>query len=157
MKNKVLSFAIALIAFFAFNTAQAQNPHFEDVVVSEDGLTITGKIAGLGNKYTGQSIALKYGSDVLVTMNCYNPTGKLLANKTETFRSETASTTAVTGKNGHVKFTLTITPSSNPLINAGCDGNPNDGHGLRTVFTYSGNGSKTLSFTVAGITKEMVL
>jgi hypothetical protein len=68
MKKTLFTLAFAFIALFAVNTAQAQNPHFTDVVVSEDGLTVTGKVAGLGN--SSGLVTITYSASASVGRTC---------------------------------------------------------------------------------------
>ncbi|MFD2247661.1 hypothetical protein [Pontibacter ruber] len=69
MKAKVLSFAIALIALFNFNSAFAQSPHFvQDPCVSSSLDAIVFKVAGLGN----DAIIATFSGEVW----CENPADK---------------------------------------------------------------------------------
>jgi hypothetical protein len=150
MKNKVLSFAIALIALFAFNTAQAQkaaNPHLTDIVVSEDGMTVTGKVAGLGKFYTGQQIHIALNTTVEVDMVCEAASGNGQAtNAGKAIKNATASTmTFVDGKNGHVKFTLTL--DAPEFQNAECPGRLIEG----AINGYDITGG-TVTFTLGDLT-----
>ncbi len=152
MKNTVLVFAIAFIALFSFNTAQAQNAHFTDVVVSEDGLTITGKIAGLGNKYTGKDITITYDAQVAINLECYAASGN--GQKTgagKSVKGETAQKiTTVTAKNGSVTFSLTLEEAS--AAKAECPGNLIEGETIAVEVM-----SKTLSFSVGNASGSMTL
>jgi hypothetical protein len=152
MKNKVLSFAIALIALFAFNTAQAQNAHFTDVMVSEDGLTVTGKIAGLGNKYTGSDIVITYGGEVTVSKVCYTKGNDMeVPGQSKASKTVTADQTLkITAKNGHVTFTLVLDATEVPT--ADCPSGLVQGES-NVVET----GVKTLSFKVGSATGSMTL
>jgi hypothetical protein len=152
MKNKVLSFAIALIALFAFNTAQAQNAHFTDVMVSEDGLTVTGKIAGLGNKYTGQTIMISYGAEVSVTKVCYTRgNGNEVPGQSKSTKEVTTEKSIeVKAKNGNVTFTLVLDAAEVP--SAECPNGLVQGES-NVVET----GVKTLSFKVGSASGSMTL
>lgn len=152
MKSKVLSIALTLIALFAFGNAQAQNAHFTDVMVSEDGLTVTGKIAGLGNKYTGQQITISYGGEVTVTKTCYTPgNGMEVPGQSKGTQVVTATQSIkISAKNGHVNFELSLNPASVPT--ADCP--PGLIQGESSVVE---TGLKTLSFSVGNASGSIEL
>jgi hypothetical protein len=143
MKSKVLSIALTLIALFAFGTAQAQNVHFTDVVVSEDGLTVTGKVAGLGNKYTGQQITITYGAELTVARTCYNPgNGNQVSGQSNSTQVVTATQhITITAKNGNVNFVMNLDPVSVP--SPACPAGLIQGEGVVVEA-----GAKSLSFSV---------
>lgn len=110
MKKTLFTLAFAFIALFAVNTAQAQNPHFTDVVVSEDGLTVTGKVAGLGN--SSGTVTVTFASGVSITRTC-NTRGNDMAVPPFTETVELSSTaTYAAERNGRITFTLTLDPES---------------------------------------------
>ena len=107
MKKSIFTLAFAFIALFGFNAAQAQNAHFQDVVFSNDGLTVTGKVAGLGNK--SGSVEVIYVSQVSLTKECINPGGELVEDKTETQPLSGGRGVFYTpGRNGQITFTITL-------------------------------------------------
>jgi hypothetical protein len=145
MKNTVLVFAIAFIALFSFNTAQAQNAHFSDIVVSEDGLTVSGKVAGLGNKFTGKDITITFSAEVAVNLECYAASGNgQKTNAGNSVKNGTATgTETIKGKNGQVAFTLTLEEFS--ALSAECPGNLIEGASSAMEVL-----NKTLVFSIAG-------
>jgi hypothetical protein len=118
MKTKIITLAIALIALFSFGTAQAQNPHFTDVVTSSDGLTITGKLAGLGNSYVGQTITITYGAQVTVVKVCVTPgpVENVVPGQSGTEYLTATKETTVQGREGRVEFTLVLDPNQVPVV-----------------------------------------
>ena len=124
MKTKITTLVIALFALFSFNSAFAQNAHLTDVLV--DGLTATGKVAGLG-KFSG-SVNVKYVSSVQVTKTCVtgenpgNGGGNVVPGQSGTKEIENLVTGLVPGKNGNVNFSLTLN-EKNIEVKADCPGN----------------------------------
>ncbi|GAB2533796.1 hypothetical protein [Rufibacter soli] len=124
MKTKVTTLVIALIAFFSVNSAFAQNAHLTDVLV--DGLTVTGKVAGLG-KFSG-TVNVKYVASVQVTKTCVtkeNPGNggeKVVPGQSKTETIENLVVGMVPGRNGHVNFSLTLN-DNNVNVEADCPGN----------------------------------
>jgi hypothetical protein len=108
MKKSLFSLAVAFMSFVALSTVQAQNAHFTDVVISDDGLTVTGKVAGLGNK--SGSVEIVFTSEVTATLDCINPGGNVAPGQ-----SETLNLSGGEGKywpllkNGSVIFSITLT------------------------------------------------
>ncbi|EMR02869.1 hypothetical protein [Cesiribacter andamanensis] len=110
MKKSIFTLAFAFIAFLAMHTAQAQNPHFTDVRVSNNGLTVSGKIAGLGQ--SSGLVTVTYTADVTATRTCSTRgNGKPVRPHTET-KSLSASGEYERDRNGQVTFSLTLDPSS---------------------------------------------
>ncbi len=154
MKSTISSFVLALVALFTFGTAQAQNAHFTDVIISEDGLTISGKVAGLGNTYAGQTITIAYGASVTVTKVCLTPNPEhqnIVPGQSGSKNLTTNGQLTVPGKNGNVTFTLTLDSNEVPVLDC-------QGRGLILDVDASSVtvGAKTLSFSVenkSGVSK----
>jgi hypothetical protein len=105
MKKTLFTLAIAFLSFLVLHTVQAQNAHFTDVVL--DGLTVTGKVAGLGNK--SGSVEVIFTSVVSASVDCYNPAGNLVEAHSETLLLSGGEGTFYSpGKNGQITFSITL-------------------------------------------------
>jgi hypothetical protein len=103
MKARILSFAIALIALFAFNDAFAQNPHFVGTPCYDPATgDISGKVAGLGKNANGVSIT------VTGDFSCDNPKDKAAPG----WQSVTKSNIPLTRSNkaGEYTFDANVNP-----------------------------------------------
>ena len=122
MKAKILSFAIALIALFAFNNAFAGNPHIVGslsyTVVSCSGggqaIQISGRIAGLGNTVTSADISLTGTYEF--TYQCINPSsvqkGREKAVPGQSGSTDASAQGTFPVRNGRVDFTLSTCVSN---------------------------------------------
>jgi hypothetical protein len=124
MRRGTLKATMAVIAVFSLTlafagSALAANPHIVGSLTTTSGpgsnqVTVTGKIAGLGNGYAGT--ALTATADVTFDVSCANPKGKLAPGQ----QGRTGSlngTGAIDSvdRNGtytfHVTFTINLTPA----------------------------------------------
>jgi hypothetical protein len=144
MKKTLFALSIALFSFLTVNTVQAQNAKFTDVVFSEDGLTVSGKITGLGNK-AGQTVEIYYSTGVVTTTikDCINNGGNVVIGQREIFTLGASQVYVVPGRNGHINFSLTLETSS--LEDMTCPNNMT----IRTteVEGLSSSSTPVLSFT----------
>jgi hypothetical protein len=109
MKKSLFTIAFALIAFMVANTVQAQSPHFTDVVF--DGTTVTGKIAGLGNR--SGSVEVVFTSAVTVTQNCINNGGNVVEDQSQTLVVSGGEGVFYSpGRNGSINFSITLSLDS---------------------------------------------
>jgi hypothetical protein len=73
MKN-LLSLAFALVALFSFNAASAQNCHQVDskssITALNNTITLTLKVAGLGNALNGQTVYYTVDGDLTGSVQC---------------------------------------------------------------------------------------
>ncbi|AHM60381.1 hypothetical protein D770_10620 [Flammeovirgaceae bacterium 311] len=104
MKKTIFTLAFAFVAFFAVNTAQAQNAHFTDVVVN--GLTVTGKVAGLGS--SSGLVTVVYAASVTASKTCSTRGNDMEVPPFTETASATASDTYRADRNGRITFSLTL-------------------------------------------------
>jgi hypothetical protein len=148
MKTILFSLAIAAFAFLAANTVQAQNAHFTDVVF--DGTTVTGKVAGLGNR--SGSVEVVFTSAVTVTQDCINNGGNVVDGQSQTLVVSGGEGVFYTpGRNGSINFSITLSLDSfegafDPCPNRNWTAVLGDETTLKSLTFVTGSGA-TGSFT----------
>lgn len=116
MKRVLRSLALVAIAVVSFSAAKAQNPHFVDLSWDASTISVSGKVAGLGNN---ELVTVTLSTLVSYNFDCQNPGG----HKPRPFRDITLSKPAVSmpfysDKNGVAKFSLTANTYSNDELAA---------------------------------------
>lgn len=137
MKKSLFTLAFVLVAFLAMNTAQAQNAHFTDIVV--DGLSVSGKVAGLGN--SSGLVTITYSAHGTIDRKCSNA-GQSDIPGLRLSGDINASDTYMATRNGQVSFNLTLDADDIYGEIADCPGN----NITNIVISLLG---KSLSFTTA--------
>jgi hypothetical protein len=138
MKKNFKFLAIAMVSFFSFNAAVAQNIHYVDGPTTTDNgttLTVCGKIAGLGNN---QGINVTITTTATITTECTNPAGHVAPGQT---RTETISATKKfwSDKNGNISFCVdTIEQDPGTCPNGKWTGRVTDISFVNTVVTVDG-------------------
>ena len=136
MTRKVGIF-VAVFATLALTATAvfAANPHIVGSTTTS-GLTVSGKIAGLGNGYAGT--ALTATADATFDIQCSNPKGKLAPGQ-QGVTGSLDGTGALDGveANGTYTFHVTFTITTTPAKDFGCPNNKWTATAVNVVLTLT--------------------
>jgi hypothetical protein len=136
MTRKVGIF-VAVFATLALTATAvfAANPHIVGSTTTS-GLTVSGKIAGLGNGYAGT--ALTATADATFDIQCSNPKGKLAPGQ-QGVTGSLDGTGALDGveANGTYTFHVTFTITTTPAKEFGCPNNQWTATAVNVVLTLT--------------------
>jgi len=113
--------AMLLASILSATAAQAQSPHFIGTPTCtksvKDGLTCSGKAAGLGN---GPTQAFLTASSVSATYVCTNKGGNVAPGQPVVNQNVTGPAQNITPRNGQISFSPTIPPPTPPSAATEC-------------------------------------
>jgi hypothetical protein len=132
-----LLFFTALFMAATVPVAFAESAHFVgafDISKSlTEGLTVSGKAAGLGN---GPTQAFLTAETVTATYECVNKGGNVAPGQPIVMQGVTGPVQNITPRNGQITFTVNLPPPTPPSPRVEC---PNGNWSVRiTSLTYSG-------------------